>query len=193
MPSPVPDEAPIATPRLELALMSVPFIEALAERDFPTAERLIGASVPPWLADELEDALKIWIARLTSDPSAAPWMARVMVLTEDGARRVVGSIGFHGPPDAEGRLEVGYSVDPPYRRRGFARESVVALFDWAHQRAGIERFVASISPANAPSLALARGLGFVQVGEQLDEVDGPEYVLETTWPRLPSEVHGEGT
>ena len=183
----------LATPRLELVLMSVPFIEALAERDFPTAERLIGASVPPWLADELEDALKIWIARLTSDPAAAPWMARAMVLNEDGARRVVGSIGFHGPPDAEGRLEVGYSVDPPYRRRGFARESVRALFDWAHQRAGIERFVASISPANAPSLALARGLGFVQVGEQLDEVDGPEYVLETTWPRSPSEVHGEGT
>ena len=183
----------LATPRLELVLMSVPFIEALAERDFPTSERLIGASVPPWLADELEDALKIWIARLTSDPAAAPWMARAMVLNEDGARRVVGSIGFHGPPDAEGRLEVGYSVDPPYRRRGFARESVRALFDWAHQRAGIERFVASISPANAPSLALARGLGFVQVGEQLDEVDGPEYVLETTWPRSPSEGHGEGT
>jgi ribosomal-protein-alanine N-acetyltransferase len=186
------DAGPIVTTRLELVLMSVPFIRALAGRDFSTAERLIGASVPSWMADELGGALNIWIDRLTRDPSAAPWMARAMVLTEAGSRRVVGSIGFHGPPDEGGRLEIGYSVDPPYRRRGYARESVRAMFDWAYKRHGIARFIASISPHNEPSLALARGFGFTKVGEQMDEVDGLEYVFETSWPQPTSEGHGEG-
>ena len=38
--------------------------------------------------------------------------------------------------------------------------------------------VASVSPRNAASLALVRSLGFRQVGEQIDEVDGLELVFE---------------
>ena len=178
----------IATPRLELVSMSVPFMEALARKDLATASTEIGASVPVWIADELENFLKYRLTQLRVDPSIRIWLGRAMVLTEDdGSRRVVGSIGFHGPPDAEGRLEVGYSVDPPYRRRGYARESVQALFDWAHSEHGITRFVASISPDNEASLNLTAAYGFKQVGEQMDEIDGLEFVFETDWPRPTSE------
>jgi RimJ/RimL family protein N-acetyltransferase len=106
-----------------------------------------------------------------------------MVLTdEDGARRVIGTIGFHGPPDERGRLEIGYSVQEAYRRRGFAREAVRAMFDWAASEHGIRRFIASVSPTNEASLALVRSFGFRQTGEQMDEVDGLELVLEAEWP-----------
>ena len=107
-----------------------------------------------------------------------------MVLThEDGSREVIGSIGFHGPPDAEGRVEVGYRVEPQYRRQGYASEAVRALFDWANATHGITRFIASISPDNEPSLHLSQQFGFEQVGQQMDEIDGLEHVFETTWPR----------
>lgn len=163
--------------------MSVPFMQALAQRDLETASREIGATVPAWVADELENFLKFRLAQLSVDPTIHGWLGRAMVLTdEDGSRRVVGSIGFHGPPDKKSRLEVGYSVDPPYRRRGYANESVKAMFDWAHREHGIETFVASISPDNDASLRLASGFGFLQVGEQMDEIDGLELVFETTWP-----------
>jgi ribosomal-protein-alanine N-acetyltransferase len=164
--------------------MSVPFMQALAGHDLEAASHQIGATVPAWVADELENFLKFRLAQLSVDPTIHGWLGRAMVLTEaDGSRRVVGSIGFHGPPDKQGRLEVGYSVDPPYRRRGYARESVKALFDWAHREHGIETFVASISPDNEASLRLTQGFGFHQVGEQMDEIDGLEYVFETDWPR----------
>lgn len=163
--------------------MSVPFMEALAEHRLTDASKEIGATVPAWVADELENFLNFRLGQLRVDPTIRVWLGRAMVLTEaDGSRRVVGSIGFHGPPDAMGRLEVGYSVDPPFRRRGYARESVKALFDWAHATHGIKRFVASISPDNEPSLRLAAGYGFRRVGEQIDEIDGLEYIFETDWP-----------
>ncbi|MEA2678186.1 MAG: [ribosomal protein S5]-alanine N-acetyltransferase [Chloroflexota bacterium] len=164
--------------------MSVPFMQALARHDIDAATREMGADVPMWMADELENFLKFRLAQLVVDPTIHPWLGRAMILTEDGgSQRVVGSIGFHGPPDKENRLEVGYSVDPPYRRRGYASESVKALFDWAHRAHGITRFVASISPDNEPSLNLTAALGFLRVGEQMDEIDGLEYVFETDWPR----------
>jgi RimJ/RimL family protein N-acetyltransferase len=73
-------------------------------------------------------------------------------------------------------------VEPEHRRRGFARESVQAMFDWAAATHGIRRFVASISPTNAPSLQLAAGFGFVQTGSHIDDVDGLELEFETDWP-----------
>lgn len=173
----------IQTERLELESMSVPFMEALVARDLVAAELAVGAHVPAWLPDQLDHFLQYRLAQLAVDPSIREWLGRAMVLTDDvGRRRVVGTIGFHGPPDPLGRAEIGYSVDPVYRRRGLAREAVRAMFDWAASIHGVRRFVASISPTNEPSLRLAKGFGFVQTGSQMDDIDGLELVLEADWP-----------
>jgi [ribosomal protein S5]-alanine N-acetyltransferase len=38
-----------------------------------------------------------------------------------------------------------------YRRRGYAREAVAALVDWARSVHGIRHFLASIAPGKEPS------------------------------------------
>jgi ribosomal-protein-alanine N-acetyltransferase len=173
----------IQTPRLELVSMSVAFMRALQARDLETADREAGALVPPEFPEHLDDFIRYRLSQLEADPSIRQWLGRVMVLTdESGTRRVVGSIGFHGPPDEAGRLEVGYRVEAPYRRRGYAREAVQAMFDWAASAHGIRRFIASISPTNEPSLRLAAGFRFVQTGSHIDEIDGLELVFEADWP-----------
>jgi [ribosomal protein S5]-alanine N-acetyltransferase len=173
----------IKTPRLELVLMTVPFMEALQRRDLEAAARELDASVPMWMAEELQDFLNHRLGQLATQPETREWLGRAMVLTdEDGARHAVGSIGFHGPPDEKGRLEIGYSVDPPYRRRGFAREAATAMYDWAYRTKGVTTFVASVSPDNIASLNLIEEYGYAIIGEQMDEIDGLELVFETTWP-----------
>ena len=42
---------------------------------------------------------------------------------------------------------------------------------------GATAFLLSISPDNAASLAIAAKLGFTRIGEQMDEVDGLEWVF----------------
>ena len=173
----------IRTPRLELVSMTVAEMRALQEKDMPAASREAGAIVPEGLADDLVDFLRYRLAQLDADPAIRQWLGRLMVLTdENGERRAIGTIGFHGPPDDQGRLEVGYRVEAPYRRRGYAREAVRALFDWAASAHGIRRFVASVSPDNEPSLSLVAGFGFVQTGSHIDEIDGLELELEADWP-----------
>ena len=76
-----------------------------------------------------------------------------------------------------GRAELGYTVYQPWRRQGFATEAITALLAFAARRGSPSVFI-SISPGNAPSLALAQRLGFHQVGVQEDEVDGTELVFE---------------
>jgi RimJ/RimL family protein N-acetyltransferase len=177
--------APIKTERMTLESMSAAFLKALLLEDVEAASRDIDAITPLWLAKEMKHFALYRLGQLTADPSVREWLGRAMVLVdEEGKRRVVGSVGFHGPPDQkEGWLEIGYSVDPPYRRRGFAREAAEAMYDWAFRTHGITKFVASVAPDNVASLNLIAEHGYVQIGEQMDEVDGLEYVFEMKWPR----------
>jgi RimJ/RimL family protein N-acetyltransferase len=177
------DPPAISSPRLKLISMSVAFMEAIAEGDLRRADQAIGALVPAWLPGQLEHFVQYRLAQLEVDPSARQWLGRAMILTDEaGRRRVVGTIGFHGPPDEQGRLEIGYSVDPEFRRQGYAREAARALIEWAAATHGVRRFIASISPTNEASLGLVAGFGFEQTGSHMDDIDGLELVFELTWP-----------
>lgn len=95
---------------------------------------------------------------------------------------VVGRIGFHGQPGinslvAPDALELGYTVEPEFRRQGFAEEAIRGMMDWARERS-VEHFVLSIAPTNPPSLALAAKLGFTEAARVIDDEDGPEIVFE---------------
>ena len=172
----------IRTDRLELVLMTVPFMEALQRRDLDAATSELGATTTEWLADQLVDFVNYRLGQLREDPTIREWLGRAIVIEEaDGSREAIGSIGFHGAPDEEGRLEIGYSVDPRYRRRGFAREAATAMYTWAHDKHGISKFLGSISPDNIPSLNLVEEYGYVLIGEQIDEIDGLELVFEMHW------------
>jgi RimJ/RimL family protein N-acetyltransferase len=96
---------------------------------------------------------------------------------------MIGHAGFHGPPGVNGpadpdAVELGYTVFPEERGRGYATEAARALVDWAAEAHGIRRFVASVAPGNEPSLAVVRKLGFVETGSQWDDEDGLELVFE---------------
>ena len=121
--------------------MTIPFMEALVAGDVARASVEIGASVPDDMPDYLADFLRYRLAQLAVDASIRQWLGRAIVITDDGgARHVIGSIGFHGPPDEQGRAEIGYKVEAAYRRRGIAREAAQAMFDWAHATHGVRRF-----------------------------------------------------
>lgn len=75
--------------------------------------------------------------------------------------------------------EIGYSVDPAWRRRGYGRAIVGALLDEVHLAPDVHRVRASINTTNTASFATVGGFGFVQVGERAVE-GGRETILERT-------------
>lgn len=182
MPDDAVDASPILTPRLELVSMSLAFMKALAAGDLDAAGAEIGASLPWDMPEDLAHFLSYRIPDLEADPTCRPWLGRSMVLTHpDGRREVIGTIGFHSPPDETGRVEIGYRVEPGYRRRGIATECVRAILAWAETQ-GVHRFRASVAPGNVASLAIIRSFGFIQTGSQMDEIDGEELVFELDRP-----------
>jgi [ribosomal protein S5]-alanine N-acetyltransferase len=168
----------IATARLDLLALE-PAILALIERDDGAAvEHELSVRLPAGWTQTIPARLRL--EQLAADPSEQPWLVRAIVLRRNG--RVVGSVGFHDPPDQHGRVEIGYDVVPAERRSGYAREAVLGLTAWAYATKRARTCRVSITPDNMPSLALARSLGFRHVGERMDDVDGRELVLERPLP-----------
>jgi RimJ/RimL family protein N-acetyltransferase len=168
------DLAPVVTPRLELHVLPAPLVAALAAEDLAAARALD----PPYDVDAgtfWDDlgTLRRRHAQLQADPSEEPWLLRAAVRA--GTREVVGRVGFHAPPDDDGTVEIGYAVRPEHRRQGYAGERARGLIAWGRDH-GATACLASVSPPNAASLALVARLGFVRVGEQIDEEDGLEWV-----------------
>ncbi|MEU6575588.1 GNAT family N-acetyltransferase [Streptomyces sp. NPDC046805] len=87
----------------------------------------------------------------------------VLVRHEDG--RAVGAMGFHGAPDEEGRVELGYDLAEAARGRGYATEALRALSRWALARDDVRSMFATIARDNTASRAVVSRAGFRQAGE----------------------------
>jgi RimJ/RimL family protein N-acetyltransferase len=65
-------------------------------------------------------------------------------------------------------------------------DAAMALIrDTRWQAFRVRRFIVSVSPNNTPSLALIARFGFARIGQQVDDVDGPEDIyLREVQPAL---------
>src|SRR4051795_7131318 len=109
-------------------------------------------------------------------PEDQPWVTGILVDDETG--EVVGGAGFHAAPEEDGMVEVGYGIDPAYRRRGYARAALLLMIERARSEPSASVFRVTVSPDNAASLGLVAQLPFVAVGEQWDDEDGLETIFE---------------
>ena len=165
------------TPQVEIVQLDAAALRGLGDGDQAAAERTSPVPLSPYLAgDECRRVWEIRAEQVVADPSSAAWITGIVWDPERGI--AVGRAGYHGPPDADGMVEVGYSIDPQYRRQGYARAALRALIARARAEPGVRTFRATISPDNAASRDLVLAHGLVEVGEQWDDEDGLELVYE---------------
>jgi RimJ/RimL family protein N-acetyltransferase len=111
----------------------------------------------------LATVLHIVRAIATAPKPLGPFLAYVIVRLSDG--RAVGDAGFHGPPGADGDVEIGYALVPQARGMGLARESVELLVAWAQRQPGVRAITARVERDNVVSQRLLKHLGFTGDGE----------------------------
>ena len=170
-------EPVIVTPRLELHHISADrLIDLYEKRDdtFP----LSGESFTNPLRNliDFQGPLAWRVPQVKSDPSTNKWFVRWIVLKEN--REVIGSTSFHGAPDAQGMMEIGLGIENQYQNKGFAKEALLGMWRWALTFPGVMTLRYTVSPENAPSIAVIKHFGFEYKGQQIDEEDGPEDIFE---------------
>lgn len=151
-----------------LILRPIPLRAAAAlPADRATATGALEAELSPeWPLPDLLDILLLQSA-------AVPWQQRhgIHAIVERASNTVVGDIGFHGPPDESGTVEIGYSVVPDRRGRGYATEAATALTAWALRQRRIRRVVARCDADNLASIRTLERAGFERTGERDGVID----------------------
>jgi [ribosomal protein S5]-alanine N-acetyltransferase len=155
----------VITERLELRPLPARAAAALPhERE--AAARILGAALPAeWPQSDLLDLLPSQAAASSETERFGVW---VMAERETGS--VVGDVGFIGPPDSSGLVEVGYSVIPGCRRRGYATEAARAIVEWALTEPTVEIVVAGCAEDNAASIRTLERVGFRRTGHANGEI-----------------------
>jgi [ribosomal protein S5]-alanine N-acetyltransferase len=171
--------------QIRFAELSRTTMSALLANDLATARDESGVELGKLFVTEAAKWLwNLRLEQLEAEPKAAAWIARAVVAEPDGV--VIGYAGYHGPPDDRGMVEVGYTVDPAHRRRGYATAILAALLERAATEPGVQVVRASIRPDNVASLATIARFGFTQIGDQWDEEDGLELLFERSTSPLPT-------
>ena len=114
--------------------------------------------------------------QVQSDPSTNKWFIRWVVLRQTS--EVIGSASFHGPPDEQGMLEIGLGIHDEFQRQGFGYETLLGMWTWAARQPGVRIFRYTVDPDNVASVGLVQRFGFLHVGQQIDDEDGPEDIYE---------------
>jgi RimJ/RimL family protein N-acetyltransferase len=168
----VPATRPVAqeTARLELVALRAAEVRALVEGDVDQAGRSAGVSFPSmWPTHADARAGLPWHLRaLERNEVEASW--RIRVIVERASRRVVGSINLKGPPDVDGDVEVGWGIDEPHRRRGYAVEAAEAVVAWALAQPRVHSLSATVPDDNEASRRVAERIGMVRTSQTRREL-----------------------
>lgn len=159
----------IESPRLVLLRTSTDILRADLEGSAALASALGVAVSTEWPPSSEYDAnaINYMIALLEREPAAYDWGFRYIVRKEP-APTVIGCGGYTGPAK-DGAIELGYSICPSERRRGYATEATQALVDTAFRNSDVERVIAHTLPDLISSIGVLEQAGFKHVGAGAEE------------------------
>jgi RimJ/RimL family protein N-acetyltransferase len=118
-----------------------------------------------------------WLAALRSASGPDPWRHGFFVVDRE-RRRIIGTAGFKGAPDASGMVEIAYGIVPSSEGRGYATEAARALIDFALQAGNVRLIRAHTLPAANASTRVLQKCGFHHTDSVVDPEDGPVWRWE---------------
>jgi ribosomal-protein-alanine N-acetyltransferase len=165
----------IHTARLDLIVAAKEQLRAELEGPSALAASLaceVPVSWPPEFYDA--DAVRYSLGWLLEHPSESEWGFYYFIERAPTGTRatVVGAGGFKGPPDAEGVVELGYSIVTERRRRGYATEAVRGMLTFAFSSPRVTTVVGQTLTSLPASIGVLEKAGFAFVGAG-DDPDAP--------------------
>ena len=108
----------------------------------------------PKTVSDAEDFIKTY--SLHSEIVEGRWRQFGIYAADD--RSLLGDCGFC--PQDGNQAEIGYTIAPPFQRRGLGTEVVKSLVDYLFKEVSIHKIIAKTDPENVGSIKVLENLGF---------------------------------
>jgi Acetyltransferases, including N-acetylases of ribosomal proteins len=110
--------------------------------------------------EETKDAIDNDLLPNLSDPTKDSRFYTMWIIIEKSENTIIGGICFHGEPDENKILEVGYGIDTNYSNKGYATEAVGGLINWLKVNNGANALLAETERTNYSSIKVLQKNGF---------------------------------
>lgn len=158
-------EKELRTARLRLVAASAEMVAAAMD-DRSRLATMVKASIPEsWPGNDLAEVLPQFYKRMIQDTAFEHWVVWFWILRGESGQGdiLIGDGGFMGLPDADGRVEIGYSILPEFRRRGYGREGVAGMVGAAFALPEVATVMAETEKDNDASIRLLESLNFCRI------------------------------
>lgn len=152
----------IQTPRLQLLPLTEKQLKRCVIPGGPDdLARELGVSLDGSLfSGVVSRAINIKLDKMSSAPAARHvWHTFWLIIL--GRQRAIGMIGFKGPVDTNGQLEIGYGIMPAHQGQGYATEAVREFINWAFSpgHKGVTAVIAETARDNVASQRVLQKCG----------------------------------
>jgi RimJ/RimL family protein N-acetyltransferase len=116
---------------------------------------------------ETQDAILNDLLPNLSDEKKDPLFYTMWIVIEKSKNAIIGGICFHGEPDENGEVEIGYGTDDDYRNRGYMTETITGLIRWLKDNTKVKIIKAETDSSNKSSIRVLEKNDF-RIFQQID-------------------------
>jgi RimJ/RimL family protein N-acetyltransferase len=91
------------------------------------------------------------------------------VMIERDLNRIIGLFTFNGKPNFNGEVEVFFSIEKTFRKKGYATEVMTKILGWGAQSKLFKYILIEADFRNKAAMASLKKLGFQRVLPDIDE------------------------
>jgi [ribosomal protein S5]-alanine N-acetyltransferase len=99
------------------------------------------------------------------DPDKDPYFYTMWIVIEKCKKAIIGGICFHGEPDDNGEVEIGYGTDRDYMNKGYMTETINGIILWLKKNKKARIIKAVTDSSNISSLKVLEKNGFKISGQ----------------------------
>lgn len=74
------------------------------------------------------------------------------IVIEKNIKAIIGGICFHGEPNENREVEIGYGTDMEYRNKGYMTETISGLIQWIREFKDVKSITAETESSNISSI-----------------------------------------
>ncbi len=159
----VADDGVLSTARLALVPCTPEIARAVLAGATDTFRLLDASASAGWPGPNFA----AYLPTLAADADLGRW---AWLIVRPADRAIIGDIGFHGPPDQAGTVELGYVLTPAYWGQGYATEAARTLLAAILARPTVRRVIANCDARNSGSIRVLEKLGLrvrSRIGDEL--------------------------
>lgn len=155
----------VTTERLIIKPLTIEQLQKYILADGSLEEEFQTQYIPRTITYELQEAIEQTIIPKLNDSKNDYLYTTLWVIITADSNHLIGDLCFIGAPNKEGEIEIGYGIYESFREKGYMKEAINGMIQWASEQHQVKSIVAHTTKINQASFILLQKNNFVKIDE----------------------------